>query len=339
MRKTLNNIKEILSTWRDYAQAEKAFKKSNSTSDTKDHDFLPAALEIQETPPSPMSRVTLWILCLFVVIAITWSIIGKVDIVAVGQGKIIPSGHVKVIQPLETGIVKAIHVSNGERVKKGDVLLELDITQTDADRIRLEKTIPIAREKLKITESLYKKGVTSKFDLLTQQESLIEMEQELAKATSRVTFQKLIAPVSGIVQQLQIHTIGGVVTPAQELMKIVPVGANLEAEILLENKDIGFVEEGQDVHLKLEAFPFTKYGMIDGEVVNVSHDAIQDEELGLVFAAKVAMKQSKISAHDKMINLSPGMSLSGEIKTGDRRIIEYFLSPIMQYKSEAIRER
>jgi len=334
----INNIKEFFQTWKDYKAQEKVFK--NTKPDTlADREFLPAALEIQETPPSPIGRTTIYILCTFLMLAVLWATIGKVDIVSVGQGSIIPSGRTKVIQPFETGVVSAIHIKSGQTVKAGDLLVEMDITQNDADRIKLEKQLEILREKLKTTEELYNEGASSKFELLSQQEALIEVEQELEKAQSRVGFQKLTAPINGTIQELSIHTIGGVVTPAQELMKIVPRGANLEAEIKLQNKDIGFVEVGQHVAIKLDAFPFTKYGMIDGEVTHVSHDAIQDEDLGLVFAVKVAMQQDTLKVEKKLIKLTPGMSLSGEIKTGDRRIIEYFLSPIKKYKAEIIRER
>jgi len=335
LKEKISDIKQI---WQDYKAAESAYSKTKPEI-FEDREFLPAALEIQETPASPVGRITMISLCLFVVIAVLWAVFGKVDIIAVGEGRIIPNGHVKLIQPFETGVVAAIHVQNGQKVKKGDLLVELDITQTDADRLRLEKQLPIAREKFKITQKLYKQGASSKFDLLTHEKDLIQMEQDLKKAQQRVLLQNLSSPIDGIVQELQIHTIGGIVTPAQELMKVVPQNVSLEAEIMLANKDIGFVEEGQDVKIKLEAFPFTKYGMIDGTVLHVSNDAIQDEDLGPVFSARISMDKSTIQIEKRLVQLSPGMSLSGEIKTGYRRIIEYFLSPILKYKAEVIRER
>ena len=342
MNFNLQNLKEkfsdIKQTWEDYKAAESAYNKTKPEL-FEDREFLPAALEIQETPPSPVGRITMISLCLFVVIAVLWAIFGKVDIVVVGQGRIIPSGYVKLIQPFETGVISAIHVQNGQKVKKGDLLVELDITQTDADRLSLEKQLPLTREKFKITQKLYEEGTTSKFDLLTQQKDLIQMEQELKKAQQRVLLQNLTSPIDGIVQELKIHTIAGIVTPAQELMKIVPQKASLEAEIMLENKDIGFLEEGQGVKIKLEAFPFTKYGMIDGKVLHLSNDAIQNEDLGPVFSARISMDESTIQVEKRLVQLTPGMSLSGEIKTGNRRIIEYFLSPILKYKAEVIRER
>jgi len=145
--------------------------------------------------------------------------------------------------------------------------------------------------------------------------------------------------VDGEVQQLDVHTIGGVVTPAQALMVIVPKNAHLEVDAMLSNKDIGFVNEGQLTEVKIEAFPFTKYGVIDGEIENISYDAIEDERLGLVYKMKVLLKETTIQVKDKLINLVPGMAVTVEIKTGKRRLIEYFLSPLMQYQDESVRER
>ena len=152
-------------------------------------------------------------------------------------------------------------------------------------------------------------------------------------------FRSLTAPVTGVVQQLAVHTIGGVVTQAQPLMVIIPSEQRLEADVWVQNKDIGFVFEGQKSELKIETFSFTKYGTIDGEIINISSDAVEDEKLGLVYAARVSLNKSVIQVKDRLANLTPGMAVTVEIKTGKRRLIDYFLSPIMQYQSESIRER
>ena len=154
-----------------------------------------------------------------------------------------------------------------------------------------------------------------------------------------MTLQKLTAPVAGKVHQLAVHTIGGVVTPAQELMHIVPIAGNLEVEAWLPNKDIGFVEDGQPAVLKVETFPFTLYGTIDAEVINVSNDATPDERLGLVYAMRVKMHQTTMQVKEKIVNLSPGMAVTVEVNMGKRRLIEFLLSPLLKYKNEAMRER
>jgi hemolysin D len=130
-----------------------------------------------------------------------------------------------------------------------------------------------------------------------------------------------------------------VVTPAQELMRIVPGNESLEVEAWVPNKDIGFVEVGDTAEIKIEAFPFTKYGFIDGHIERLSNDAVSDEQAGLIFPMQVSLKQNHISVAGKDVGLTPGMSVTVEVKTGKRRIIEYLLSPLLRYKQESIRER
>jgi hemolysin D len=434
-------------------------------------EFLPAALELQETPVSPAPRVVMWLLIAFVAIAVLWSIFGKIEVVATAQGKIIPSGGSKVIQPLEAATVKVIHVRDGQQVKAGDVLIELDATTTDADTKRigndyltthlqaerskallasidshipptiqklsdvtedrlhheqvildgqysefmaklvsieanvarreaelrstqevvrkLEQTVPIARQRAQDYKSLVEKNFVSNHGYLEKEQVRIEQEadlatqrsrikelvaalnegrsqrvaliaearrttldtlneaeqkttgnsQELIKAKTRGSLMRLASPVDGTVQQLAIHTVGGVVTPAQALMVVVPQDNTLEVEAFLENKDIGFVNAGQEAAVKVETFPFTKYGTIESKVIHVSHDAIQDEKRGLIYSTRVRLAKATMQVEDKLINLTPGMAVTVEVKTASRRVIEYFLSPLMQYKDESLRER
>lgn len=149
----------------------------------------------------------------------------------------------------------------------------------------------------------------------------------------------LSAPVDGTVQQLAVHTVGGVVTPAQPLMVIVPKDNPIEVEAYVENKDIGFVNEGQEAVVKVETFPFTRYGTIAARVTHVSNDAVNDEKRGLVFPARVNLARATIQVENKRVNLSPGMAVTVEVKTAQRRVIEYFLSPLLQYSDESLRER
>jgi len=177
-------------------------------------------------------------------------------------------------------------------------------------------------------------------DLLHQSKQAAEsLKQELHKAQQQHRLMYLKAPVSGSVQQLAIHTAGGVVTEAQPLMVIVPKDQPIEVEALLENKDIGFVYPGQTVKVKVETFTFTKYGAVQGIVQSISSDAIEDERLGLVYSTRIRLKQDHILVGNKKVKLSPGMAVRAEIKTDQRRIIDYFLSPLQQYVDESLRER
>lgn len=165
------------------------------------------------------------------------------------------------------------------------------------------------------------------------------MRAELIKAEQRAGQQNLTAPVDGHVQELAVHTVGGVVTPAQPILVIVPDDSLLEVEAQVLNKDIGFVAEGQPVEIKLEAFPFTRYGLIEGAVLDVSSDAVEDERLGLVYTARIGLDRATIDVDGQGVRLAPGMAVTAEIKTGSRRLIEYVLGPLLQAGQESLRER
>jgi hemolysin D len=183
---------------------------------------------------------------------------------------------------------------------------------------------------------------------------------DLSKAEQRTKLQQLTAPVSGVVQQLSVHTVGGVVTPAQSLAVIVPNDSLLEIEAMVSNRDVGFVHAGDEVEIKVDTFDFTRYGLLHGRVLNISSDSIvretpsdksTDKPAGsptassepkgqeLTYAARISVDRNQMQVEDKMVNLSPGMAVTAEIKTGSRRIIGYLLSPLMKYKQESLRER
>ncbi len=166
------------------------------------------------------------------------------------------------------------------------------------------------------------------------------LAQELVKATQRQGWQTLTAPIDGVVQQLAVHTVGGVVTPAQPLMVIVPAADTIEIETRILNKDIGFVRPGQPAGVKLETFNFTRYGLVLGEVTTVSSDAIVDDKTGQVhYVGRVRLARTTITVDGKDLLLAAGMNASVEIKTDTRRVLEYLLSPILRYRQEALRER
>lgn len=427
-------------------------------------EFLPAALEIQETPPNPAGRTLMWCLIALVATAIVWASLGHVDIVAVAPGKLIPGDRVKVIQSLVTAQVRAIHVRDGQSVEAGELLIELDPTIAEADRDRLsnqleedgaalarqrsfatwlrtgsapltevkaglqraflnqmiaehraklaaidsalerrradmaataslvekgERTLPLITARAASLQKLANDNLVAKNSHLELEQERIEAEQDLAaqrasllsiraaidelsgqrastqaeaerqtsqtieelenrlsalrqdfiKARTITGQQLLTSPVDGVVQQLKVHTIGGVVTPAEPLMVVVPNGQHLEVEALVLNRDIGFVTEGQKARVKVDAFPFTRYGALDGDVVVVSKDAANDEQLGLIYPSRLHLSASSMRIDAKQVDLSAGMSVTVEIMTGRRRLIEYFLSPLIQAADESVRER
>jgi hemolysin D len=451
-------------SWRNQNVADR------NPSRVEEHEFLPAALEIMEKPPSPGLRYLMLALCALFTIALLWSFFGRVDVVAVASGKTLPVANVKLIQPMEIGAVRAIHVRNGERVRKGQLLIELDSTMAGADEAqatrgllsaqiararndallahlagrparfvappgtpaqvaetqrmviasavaeyeaerasltqsraersaelagslaeiaKLRQTLPLIDQQLEARRDLSARGHFPKLKVLEYEQLRVEhlqniqvqesvaakaraaignidaqmakLRQTFAKAASsemataedesslrgeelrkserRRSLQQLRSPVDGVVQQLAVHTVGGVVQPAEPLMIIVPSGSEVAVEAQILNKDIGFIREGQSVRVKLEAFPFTDYGLIEGVVETISRDAIQDEKIGLVYATRIRLSRNYISIGGRRQLIGPGMAVQAEVKTGERRIIQYLLSPISQTVAEAGRER
>jgi hemolysin D len=406
-------------------------------------EFLPAALSLQEKPVSPASRIAAGVMILLVVALFVWAIVGRMDIIVTATGEIIPSERTKTIAAIEVASVKALYVEEGQAVKKGDVLIELDESAPSAeqdkatsstaeamlqvarsramiaaidsrkppklsavDGVSPEKlheaqrhvdgqfrdfmtklqridgmiksyatALPLATQQASDYSALAKTNDVSRHAYLEKEQARIELEGKLTDAknqraaliaeTRRVAFDaraegekiagasqpdiqraashrkllKLVSPVDGTVQQLQVHTIGGVVPAAQPLMLIVPQKHQIEVEAMVLNKDIGFIKEGQIAAVKVDAFPYTKYGLIPARVTHISRDAIKDEKRGLLYSVIVALEQSSILVDGRDVKLSAGMSVNADIKTGERRVIEYVLSPLLQLQQESLRER
>ena len=142
-----------------------------------------------------------------------------------------------------------------------------------------------------------------------------------------------------MVQQLSAHTVGGVVMEGQAIMVIAPEKSSLEVETLVANKDIGFVRADQQVVVKVESFPYTRYGYLTGKVKSISLDAVENEQLGLVFAALISLDDDTLIIDGRKVRLGPGMNITAEIKTGKRRVIDYLLSPLRTKTEESLRER
>ena len=473
-----------------------------------EREFLPAHLELTETPLSAAPKWAARLVIAFALIALLWAIFGKLDIVAVAQGKTSLGGRSKTIQALETAVVERINVKDGQTVTKGDVLMELAGIGSDSDYNRslealraayLNKwrsetllaaienghsprlsssidtgkqvnnhedakqvasapqglqaaseatnlkqqiiaSIPqsaiieaqtlvlnqyqawstkdqqlasvkeqrkaertstqaqinklaamtqiegqrvsdyrelVAQDYLAKHSLLEQEGkyIQAKNDLASQKstlqqitqaikqaedertlntqtikrdtldvlrqanEQIGQLEPEAAKAEQRKQLLTLTAPVDGTVQQLAMHTIGGVVTAAQPIMVIVPSEDKFEIEAIVLNKDIGFVQVGQDVVIKIESFPYTRYGYLTGKVKTVSFDAVENKDLGLVYTAIVSLDKDTLNIEGKPVRLDAGMNATAEIKTGKRSVISYLLSPLQTKVDESLRER
>jgi HlyD family secretion protein/hemolysin D len=457
---------------------------------SEEREFLPAALEVMETPPSPTGRLLVFIISLLAIVGIAWAWIGRVDIVAIAPGKIIAQTRTKVIEPFETSTVRAILVYPGQKVRAGEALIELDPTAANAERERAEhdlvaadldkvrldaflddrtevkfsevsgagaldikraqaqltsqwaeraaklgaireeraqrvaekvsleatiakiqNTLPYVAEKAQIREKATLGGIVSVVTNLESQQALAEAKGELeinrakleslvaaidgldqkiagtdaeiytaaladlskarehyraaeellAKANYRTSQQTLRAPIDGTVQQLHVATVGGVVTPAQQLLSVVPDEESVEVEAVLENRDIGFVSVGQSVEIKIDAYPFTRYGLAKGTVVTIDRDAeatpinpaqthqgtqrdaddlrnIEGSER-LQYTVHIAIDAGSLKVDGRSASLLPGMSVKAEILTGKRRIIDFLLAPLSENVHDSLHER
>ncbi|MBI5875030.1 MAG: HlyD family type I secretion periplasmic adaptor subunit [Deltaproteobacteria bacterium] len=173
-------------------------------------------------------------------------------------------------------------------------------------------------------------------DIVEREKSITAIEGEVIKAKKKYAMEKLSSPVDGTVHGLASYTIGGVVTSAQPIVTIVPDGTPLVIEAVVLNNDIGFIRTGQETEIKLDTFPFQKYGTIRGKVTSISPDAFDDEKLGPVYRIKVELERLNITVNGTDIHLTPGMAASVEVKTGKRRVIEFFLSPVIKYSKESL---
>jgi hemolysin D len=432
------------------------------STDDKDR-FKPHLVEIEESPVSPLGRKILWAIVLFMLVAAIWLFVGKTDVVVSGRAKVIPSGDVKILQALNGGSVSKIAVKEGEEVKKGDLLIEIDPTIQKSDLEAKKRTIEILSlevEKLKAlidgkefkvstdvtpeiammvegmyssqkgglnseelridqqirqtedqiratkldierTRELYRLGMAEErrlksvldiiakndyyakvkenrsykrdIDIKSQEvmrlqnrlnelkaqkdsirdsfrnrlyETLSQRLKELTALKSEVTSveftqkkQIITSPVDGVVSKVSINTIGAVVTPAQELVAVIPKNAPMQLKAIVENKDIGFIKRGMEAAIKIDTYDYQKYGLLKGEVQKISPNAIEDKKLGLIYEVYIEPKKNYLEVDGEKRYLIPGMSATAELKVGERRIIEFFIYPLIKYYKEGVSVR
>ncbi len=217
------------------------------------------------------------------------------------------------------------------------IQIKQDLAAEKQRLVQLQETVTDIKQQINLHNA--QSASTVLMEITEQHRQLASITQELVKVRDNSAKQVIYAPVAGRVQELAINTIGGVVTEAQQLMLIVPLDKTLEAEVFLENKDSGFVFNEMSAEIKVHTFPFTKYGVIDAVISNVSTDAIVDEKQGLIYKMQLKLAENQILVNGKMVNLVPGMSVTAEVQIGERRIIEFFLAPLLKGKQEALRER
>ncbi|MDR3436486.1 HlyD family type I secretion periplasmic adaptor subunit [Telmatospirillum sp.] len=477
----LEPLRRHIAVWKA-AWATEKMRPKESPRTAEELAFLPAVIEIVETPASPLGRATAAVIIALFTIALAWSSIGQLDIHATASGRIIPGGKTKPVASSESATVLAIHVADGDHVRQGQVLVELDPTQSFADATRLKRerlellltaarlhslldgrsdiespagevvppnllalhreelrhkaadhkaavinleqerlqkqaelrsaqadverlqqTVPLLAEQARVKEEMSSKGWQSRTEYLRVQQDYIDrrqglgsalekrteaeaaiaganerlrqiesqfraetlgqltdaeqkaasLSQELAKAEQRDRLMTLTAPVDGVVQQLAVHAPGAVVSQGSPVLMVVPENEGIAVEVSLPNKDAGFVLPGQAVEIKVESFPFTRYGTVPGTVQHVSGDAVQNDgdsgqrrgggangdDQAPVYSVRIKPSTDHITADGRLVALTPGMAVTAEIKIGKRRVIEYLLDPVLRYRDESFRER
>lgn len=425
------------------------------------HEFKPLLIEIEDKPLNPLGRIILYLVLAIMVFATAWLILAKVDVVVSAQGKVIPSGEIKILKPLESGVVSKIFVKESDKVKKGDILIQIDPTVTDASLSSKQDDLAVIDSDIVLLEALINESNLSKdelnklnssqlslynsqkqilastyesnkaklnsakldikasesevnrlslllskeeeakarlqkvLDLIAKKEyeevskniinlkeqrdialyrlkesnkkleEIIEENQkaiktiksnwietslnkekekrELSAQINAILFsnktQQIKSPVDGFVGKLLVHTEGGVVSPNDNLISIVPSDAPLIIKANVLNKDIGFLKLGQEVAVKIDTFSFQKYGLLQGNIIEISKDAIEDEKLGLIYEIKIKPKSLDIKVEGETKRLEIGMSVIAEVKTGKRRVIELFIYPIIKYMDEGLSVR
>ncbi|HAT9135941.1 TPA: HlyD family type I secretion periplasmic adaptor subunit [Legionella pneumophila] len=368
------------------------------------------------------THIILWTSLLFFIVAIIWANYAILDEVTTGQGKVIPSSEVQVIQNLEGGIIQNIFVKEGQIVKKDQILMQIDNTRFMASyaeaekkidaleievirlnaqisktkpvfpekftksyprlvqdqlslyesRMRelnqLETALELAQKELNLTRPLLKGGSVSEVEVIRLERTVSEIKGNIEKFKSeeldklnkartelfalieankadkdRLTRTTVRSPVYGIVKQIKMKTIGGVVQPGSDLLEIVPLDDTLLIEAKIRPSDIGFIHPGQKAMVKITAYDFSIYGGLDGVVEHISADTIVDEETDKkeesYYIVKVRTEKNYLGTAKNPLPIIPGMQATVDILTGQKSVLQYLLKPILKAKQSALRER
>lgn len=255
-------------------------------------------------------------------------------------------GEVQKLKDRQTKVKQKLESANAiERIRLQNELDTLEQRITTANSAAtsqgqqvLQSQLTLAQAQSQSQVSLAETNSSISGQVIAQEQRIAELENNLAKAKRALEQTTITAPVDGTILALNTRTIGGVVNVAERIAQIVPDNDLLYVDVTLDNQDVGFVRVGQRVVIKVATYPFQRYGYLEGTVENISPDAIQDEKKGLVYKAKVKLSGANSSKKNRL-KLLPGMSVSAEITTGKRRIIEFFLDPLMTHIDDSLKVR
>ena len=329
------------------------------------HEFKPILAEIEDAPLNPIGNAVFWIIIAFMLIAGLWMYFGKVDIVVTARGLIIPTGEEKVIQSLDKGVVTTIAVKEGEYVNEGQIVAivtpaehepGLELNNIREEEAKVAEQLADSRSKYKIALDT-KNRLEDVRDIIPQarydeaSKEVTELSHNISALSASLseirnkrtqlekTKQILKSPIDGYVNTIFVHTIGGVVSPAEKIMTIVPKDAKMQIKAKVLNQDVGFIEPYMPVSIKVDTYNFQKYGILDGIVTIVSPNSVKDEQLGDIYEVYIEPKNTTLLVEGKEQTIKYGMTTTNEIKIGKRRIIEFFIYPLIKYMDESIKVR
>lgn len=293
-------------------------------------DTSPEVSDVIARLPWWAARSLIYIIVSFVLVALLWAGLSKVDVVVEARGSLVPEGYVKPVQAIGGGVVQNVFVREGETVSRGQPIIQLEATEV---RARLNKL----REELITSEAQLRQLMVSRpvTETLEQQNRLTRLQGEIAAAEVSLQHTTITAPFSGLITTIEARSTGEVLQPGQTIATIFPAGARLMVEARLGNKDVAFIEKGLPAKLKFDAFPFQDYGAIGGTVIEVSSDARIDKQEGSYYLVTIAPQQTEVTARGKRLPLRPGLAVTAEIVTERKSVLSLLLEPFRQLKGEA----
>jgi adhesin transport system membrane fusion protein len=302
---------------------------------------------------APKPDIILYVILIFFVSFFIWASRAELEEVTRGNGKIIASSKVQVIQNLEGGIINEIAVKTGQKVQENDLLVKLDETQFLGDLnsanqqlISLEQSLELLEEERLILEPLVDDKVEPRINLirLLQRISTAQSEyqatlDQIPNLQDKLQRTSVRAPMDGIINRILNNTTGGVVQPASPILEIIPLNDELIIEVEVSPTDIAYVIKGQKAIVQLSAFDFAVYGSLEGEVLNVSPDTVTKDDGSTWYVCLVSIPADGITSMSRELQLLPGMQATVNIVSGSKTILSYLMQPVTNIKNKAFRER
>lgn len=302
---------------------------------------------------APKPDLILYIIFAFFISFFIWASNAELEEVTRGQGKVIASSKVQVIQNLEGGIIQDIVVKTGQKVNKGDLLVKFDETQFKGDLnstkkqlISLEESLSLLEEERDILKPLVEQEVEPRINFIRLLQRIAQTNSEYEALTDQIPNLEdklkrtsVVSPMDGVINRMLVNTTGGVAQPGSPLLEIIPSNDELVLEVEVSPMDIAYVIKGQKAIIQLSAFDFAVYGSLEGEVLNVSADTVTKDDGSTWYVCLVSMPADGVTSMSRQLELLPGMQATVNIVSGSKTILTYLLQPVTNIKNKAFRER